>query len=563
MDRERFSSQLQEFERRAGALIRAFEEDALDRTRMGDVLAELSTSMEELRVAEEEMIGLNRRLEGVHADVEAERRRYQDLFLSAPGAYLVTDERGSILEGNHAASELLEVPIQHMAGKPLPFFVAVEDRPRTQQWLRQIKAEDEGAPDRLELRIHTIRSDRAFPAELSFWRIRDGRGTALRWALVDLSDRERARERDWFEEQAVRKDQFLAVLGHELRNPLAAIDLASQVMASDGEAGQGRSREAVRMIQRHIGHLTRLVDDLLDVSRVYHGKINLAHETIDMHHVVNAAAESSRLLYRQKGHELAIHRETEALTVDGDPLRLQQVITNLLDNAAKYTPEGGRIEVRLRRVGDRAIVGVRDFGIGIPPAALNRIFDMFEQVGVTTTTGLGIGLSLARELVKLHGGTIEARSDGLNRGSEFIISLPLADSKRVFQPASSPASSASAGDAVDVLIVDDNCDAADLLSEGLASLGHRVTIAYSAEQALYQVSGCTVALIDLAMPVMDGFALASKMRRLMPRLRLIALTGFSDDTNRTAAQRAGFQQYVLKPVNLGALDALLRVTEPG
>jgi PAS domain S-box-containing protein len=558
MSRDVFTTQIQGFDQRVRRLIEAHP--APPDSVLGQVLEELATSLEELKVAEEELTEQNRELEITRAQAEAERRRYRDLFLSAPDGYMLTDDRGTIAEANRAAAELLGTPIRNLPGKPLPLFVSAEDRPDFQAWLRRIQSKELGVPTFAEARVQSFARDRSFPCWFSVWRngAEWSSRQALRWVIRDLTERERARERDHFEELSVRKDEFLAVLAHELRNPLAAIVLASDLMNKEVRSEGGRASWAATTIRRHSLHLTRLVDDLLDVSRVYHGKVQLSCSAVELSAVVTEAVETAQGLLRQKHHLLAVDRGPEPLWVHGDPVRLQQIVVNLLDNAAKYTPDGGRIEVRLRRFGGQAIVSVRDFGVGIAPGMIDRIFGLFEQGAVTSPSGLGIGLTLVRELVKLHGGRIEARSEGVDQGSEFVVTLPLLDEIPAEAPIQVDEARPPTGGGARVLIVDDNRDAADLVGMALEELGYRVQIAYSAEQAQEMASGCAVALIDLAMPDMDGFELAPRLRRQVPDLELFALTGFGDRRNRESAEQAGFQHYVLKPVDISSLDDMLR-----
>jgi PAS domain S-box-containing protein len=556
MTQARFAEEIQSFDRRVRRLIEAYSGPV--EGVLGQVLEELGTSLEELRVAQEALAEQNSALQLTRNRLEEERRRYRDLFMSAPDAYLVTDGKGTILEGNHAASHMLGASVDNLSGKPLPPFVRVDDRPAFREWLRRIGSEELGVQTLHEAQIQPLTRETVFPCSFQVWRNPDdsGGGGSLRWVLRDLTERERARERDRLEEQAVRKDEFLAVLAHELRNPLAAIVLASDVVAKEVRPGRGRAAWATQSISRHATHLTRMVNDLLDVSRVYHGKVKLSCSAVELSDVVNGAVETARATFRQKQHVLSVDREPEPLWVHADPVRLQQIVVNLLDNAAKYTPEGGRIEVRLRRFDKSAIVSVRDFGIGIEPGTIDRLFGLFEQGQAITASGLGIGLTLVRELVRLHGGTIEARSEGANQGSEFVVTLPITDAPTELPPQLE--APRQANDGARLLIVDDNRDAADLIGITLEDLGYKVSIAYTAEEAMDLVAGCAIALIDLAMPEMDGFELAPRLRRLVPDLELFAMTGFGDRRNREAAERAGFQHYVIKPVDIASLDKLLR-----
>jgi PAS domain S-box-containing protein len=562
MGRVAFSTQIEGFDRRVRALLEAFSAPDIERSSVLDaVVEELSTSLEELKVAEEELAAQNLELESAHASLEVERRRYRDFFMSAQEGYLVTDSKGTIVEGNVAAARLLGSSITNLAGKPLSMFVVPQERADFQKWLRRIRARDLGVSTHEEANVNTLGRDRSFRCSFTFWRTdgEDVTGPRLRWALQDLSDRDRARERDWFEEQAVRKDEFLAVLAHELRNPLAAITLASAQLTRRVGPADERMARAAETVKSHTIQLTRLVDDLIDVSRVYHGKIALDLKVVELTELVANAVSTVQPLLRRKRHLLSVDRDPEPLWLKADPLRLQQVLVNLLDNAAKYTPEGERIEVRMRRSGGRAVVTVRDFGIGIPPDLIDHIFGLFEQ-GTGSASGLGIGLTLVRELVKMHGGTVEAYSAGIDQGSEFVVSLPLVHAPAEIDegPQLATAAEIPAGASARVLIVDDSQDSADLVGMALEELGHTVRIAYTAEKAQELVSGCTVALVDLAMPAMDGFELAPLLRRIEPGLALIAVTGFNDSRHRSAAEQLRFKHYLVKPVDLGQLDGLLR-----
>ncbi len=406
MGRVAFSTQIEGFDRRVRALLEAFSAPDIERSAvLNAVVEELSTSLEELKVAEEELAAQNLELESAHASVQAERRRYREFFMSAQEGYLVTDHKGIIVEGNPAAGQLLGASLANLPGKPLATFVVANERAEFQQWLRRIADRELSVATHEEAHVNTLGRERSFRCAFTFWRTDEGQptGPTLRWALQDLTDRDRARERDRFEEQAVRRDEFLAVLAHELRNPLAAITLASAQLTRKVEPADERMTRAAETVKRHTAQLTRLIDDLIDVSRVYHGKITLDCQLIELSELVAGAVSTVQPALRVKRHLLSVDRDAEPLWVKADPLRLQQVLVNLLDNAAKYTPDGGRIEVRMRRSGGRGVVAVRDFGIGIPPDMIDHIFGLFEQ-GSGGASGLGIGLTLVRELLKMHGG---------------------------------------------------------------------------------------------------------------------------------------------------------------
>jgi PAS domain S-box-containing protein len=361
-----------------------------------------------------------------------------------------------------------------------------------------------------------------------------------------------------------RKDEFLALLGHELRNPLAPIRTSLHVLKLPG-ADAVIARRAREMMERQVEHLVRLVDDLLDVSRIMRGKVELRREPVEMATVVARAVETSQPVLDAEGHRLTVAVPPEPLWVDGDPVRLAQVVSNLLNNAAKYTERGGQVWLTAAREGGEAVVRVRDSGIGIAPQLLPRLFDMFFQAERRTKDsqgGLGIGLSLVRGIVEQHGGTVEAQSEGLGKGSEFVVRLPLLvkDEDRADQgdanraPPGKPAPRR-------VLVVDDNVDAADSLAMLLRLQGQDVHVAYDGPSALAQAEADPpdIAFLDLGMPKMDGYELARSFRT-HPTLKgvlLVALTGWGLPEDRQRTKEAGFDRHLVKPVEAAALDELL------
>jgi CheY-like chemotaxis protein len=324
--------------------------------------------------------------------------------------------------------------------------------------------------------------------------------------------------------------------------------------------------EAMRdVMQRQVDHLVRLVDDLLEVSRITRGKVELRKEPVELAAIVAAAVETSRPLIEAAGHQLAVSICPEPLTIDADPVRLGQVISNLLINAVN-TENGGQIWLTARPEQGQAVISVRDNGVGIPGDMLPKIFDMFAQLDGTMRRaqgGLGIGLTLARSLVEMHGGTIEARSDGPGRGSEFIVRLPLlATTARNTLPRVEWRELAKKFPRHKVLIVDDAPAAAQMLAKLLEKLGQEVRTAHSAAEALQQVQQSTpdVVISDLGMPHVDGLELARRLRAL-PTLRsavLVALTGYGQDSDKRRTREVGFDYHLVKPVSLETLRALLQ-----
>jgi PAS domain S-box-containing protein len=362
-----------------------------------------------------------------------------------------------------------------------------------------------------------------------------------------------------------RKDEFLALLSHELRNPLAPILTAAQLIQLRGEAVAPRLTE---VILRQAHHLVRLVDDLLDVSRVARGKVTLAMKPLELANVVAKAVEVTGPLFEQRRQELYLSVPTQGLPVEADEVRLAQVISNLLTNAARYTPPGGRVDVIGAREDNEIVLRVRDNGIGIDPALLPDLFDMFVQ-GTRgpdrSEGGLGLGLSLARTLTMLHGGTVTAHSDGPGRGSEFTVRLPASKPVRAAHSEVGTASAKiAAARARRVLVVDDNEDGAEMIAHVLAAAGHEVKVANDPSQALglADTFGPQIAILDIGLPVMDGYALANELRARLADAApmLIALTGYGQDQDKRRSDEAGFALHLVKPVDVEklvqALDTL-------
>lgn len=375
---------------------------------------------------------------------------------------------------------------------------------------------------------------------------------------------ERTRAEAALQEADQRKDQFLATLAHELRNPLSPLLSAAQLLSLEPNSSP-ETKEMSAIMLRQVEQLKRLIDDLLDVSRISRGKLQLQREPTLLSDAVSVALDVSRTLLETKHHQLLVTQPEQPVLINGDKVRLTQIMGNLLINAAKYTPPHGRIELDIKLVDQQAVIRVRDNGIGIEADMLQRIFGLFAQADTTNERshgGLGIGLSLAKTLVEMHGGSIQAASPGLGQGSEFVVMLPLANQ---------PAQPAAAGTnqppvtanfpAYRFLVVDDNESASHLLSKLLAKLGQDVRIAHSAETALALTSQWQpqVLISDIAMPEVSGYELAERICRLsnIPRPMLIALTGYGQESDRQAALAAGFEEHLTKPIGMPALQSLL------
>jgi PAS domain S-box-containing protein len=369
--------------------------------------------------------------------------------------------------------------------------------------------------------------------------------------------RERAHLVAQLREQERRKDEFLATLAHELRNPLAALRFGLELL--DRSNGPEVSARAHATMERQLTHLVRMVDDLLEASRITLGKVALQTERLDFRVVLQSAIETARPLLDSNGQKLDVYVPDEPLPIDGDPTRLSQVLANLLNNAAKYTPSGGRIEVRVSTQGPDLQATVSDNGTGIPPDMLEKVFDMFTQIERTmkhARGGLGLGLTLVRKLLELHGGSVVATSAGLGQGSTFTLRLPLAEARKSAELVSA-SQVVSTRSTLRVLVVDDNEDAAECLASLLDLEGHRTHLAHSGPDAVTSARAFTpdVILLDIGLPGFDGYEVARRLHQeLGERMpRLVAVTGFGADSDKRRSQEAGFDAHLVKPISTALL----------
>ena len=363
-----------------------------------------------------------------------------------------------------------------------------------------------------------------------------------------------------------RKDDFLAMIGHELRNPLAPIDAATHLLRA-GIADRPDLVPLVDVIDRQARHLSRLVNDLLDASRLADGVITLSKGPVSATSVLEVAVEAMRPMFDAAGQELTEVHAPERLIVWGDPERLSQVIGNVLQNASRYTPEQGTIRASVAREGRDVVFRIKDSGIGIPADILSQIFELFAQAERKldrSQGGLGIGLAVTHHLVRLHGGSVEAVSAGPGHGSEFIIRFPEMDVSAAVLPPVPAATSRTAARAR-VLVVDDNVDAADLLGEILAAMGQDVQVAYDGLTALQRAQAVPpdLVLLDIGLPGMDGYQVARQLRETFgSAVRLAAVTGYGQEQDRLDAMAAGFDHHFVKPIDLTILEGLLAAPRP-
>jgi PAS domain S-box-containing protein len=391
----------------------------------------------------------------------------------------------------------------------------------------------------------------------------DGEVVGLIAAIINITDRKRAEEQ--LKAADRRKDEFLATLAHELRNPLAPIRNGLHILRMSHQ-GSMAANHVYEMMQRQVAHMVRLVDDLLELSRISRGKIELKRERVSLKSIIEHAVETSKPFIESGDHTLEIALPEQQIMIEGDLVRLSQVFANLLNNAAKYTNQRGTIWLAGKCVGEMAVVSVRDTGIGIPRDMLTRVFEMFAQVNHPlrrSQEGLGIGLNLVQSLVQMHGGTVEARSEGLGSGSEFVVRLPLAKGDSTGKSAlpAADGGSVSGRSVRRILCVDDNKDSADTLGMMLRFLGADVHTAYDGPSALEAIKICrpSIILMDLGMPGMDGCEVARRIRHDDDnrKIILIALTGWGQEEDRRRSREAGFDHHLVKPVDLSALQALL------
>jgi PAS domain S-box-containing protein len=493
--------------------------------------------------------------------------RLKALFANAAVGIAEVNAEGRFTLVNDALCRLLGEKRENLLAANMESVTHADDRAEVGTSLRRLMRGEQGAfaGERrfvrrdgetiwVKLSVSLVREDSSQP-----------RGVAV---VEDVTERKNAEED--LREADRRKDEFLATLAHELRNPLAPIRNSLHIFRMAGIQDPTVER-VTGMMERQVQHMVRMVDDLLEVSRISRGKIELRRERVELASVLRNAVDTSLPLFEAAKHKLSVQIPDAPLLLNADPVRLAQVFANLLNNAAKYTPEGGEISVKVSVDGGVATISVKDNGEGIPPAMLQRVFNMFTQVetGVRAQGGLGIGLTLARTLVQLHGGSIEASSGGKGLGCEFVVRLPLAAEMPFAAHADEPAA-ARTGETARlrrVLVVDDNRDAADSLGMLLQFLGAEVKVVHDGRSALEAMKTFqpAVVLLDLGMPEMNGLEVARRMRE-DPQARqatLVALTGWGQREDRRRTHEAGFDYHLVKPADLGTLQSILRPADPG
>jgi signal transduction histidine kinase len=497
-------------------------------------------------------------------EVRARLRALAELLVRAPVAIAVAhDAECRLISANDALAKLLGVPVDAnislvpRPGEPLPYRIQrdgvdlpLEELPMQSAMARRTHVSNMIDILRADGSVVHVRND----VEPLF----DGSGSVCGSVSVCVDITEQKRAQDVLTEADRRKDDFLATLSHELRNPLAPIRNALQVMrgAADDPALAAR---ALAIMERQVHQLVRLTDDLLDVSRITRNRIELRRETIDLRGVIRDALETTEPLVTAAAHHLSVDLPGSPMWVHADATRLAQALANILNNAVKYTDRGGHIAVSARADGGQAVITISDTGIGIDPSQLLRVFGMFvqiEPVGTRARTGLGIGLALARRLVELHGGSIEAGSAGADSGTTFVVRMALSETPAIAATEAEPVTPTLPRR---VLVAEDIPDAAEMMRLVISGMGHEVQVAADGVQAVALAERFRphIALLDIGMPRMDGYEAARRIRDGDPQVVLVALTGWGQEQDRQRAFDAGFNHHVTKPAEPDELASLI------
>jgi PAS domain S-box-containing protein len=497
--------------------------------------------------------------------MEESEARFKTLFDHSPDAVMLTrpEPKGEILGANRAACEMFGMTEAELCARGRAG-IRDEDDPR---WESAIN-ERQSAGEVVNVELSYVRANgEKFPGETSSIAVSNASGTYSFVIVRDISGRKRAEEalveaNAMLAESDRRKDEFIAVLSHELRNPLAPIKYALPLLKQQ-QFGE-RAGKALKVIERQTEHLTRLVDDLLDTSRIRQGKIELRLEYVTVASVLAAAVEAASPAILAARHKLSVVAPDDPLWLHADATRVAQVVTNLLQNSTKFTPQGGEIVLSARRDDGRAVITVRDNGVGIPPQALPTVFDMFQQLErseMPSQRGLGIGLALAKRLVEMHAGTIEASSAGPGQGTEFTIRLPIVREGPSSVREASAETVVAGRRRLRVLVVDDDADLVDMLAIAVEQAGHEARKVLDGGSVLSAALEFhpDVVLLDLGLPVKSGIEVATELRRRpeFQSTRLVALTGWGQVEDRRQCEAAGFNDHLTKPTDPAELERIL------
>ncbi|MEO8084501.1 MAG: PAS domain S-box protein [Ardenticatenales bacterium] len=495
--------------------------------------------------------------------------RYRRLFESAKDGILILNaETGRVLEVNPYMTTLLRYQPAEFLGKELWEIGLFKDKAENETAFVELQEHGYIRYDHLPL---VTKDGATVPVEFVSNVYQMSHRAVIQCNIRDISDRRRierqlSEQADALADAGRRKDEFLAMLSHELRNPLSPILYALQALrlnASESEV----HRQARTVIERHVMHLVRLVDDLLEVSRITTGSLRLRLERVEANALVERASVTIRAMTEQKRQTLSVSLNAEPLWLEADATRLEQVVGNLLNNASKFTDVGGRIWLGVERDENWAVIRIRDDGTGIAAAFLPHIFELFtqgDQALDRSEGGLGIGLALVKSIVEIHGGTVEADSAGLAQGSQFVVRLPLVAERTTTEEPSVP-SPAPTTDALRILIVDDSVDGANMLAVLLQDAGHIPRVVHSGPAALQLAPAFDpdVVLLDIGLPEMDGYEVARRFRAdsRLAHVLLVAITGYGQDVDRQHSKEAGLDHHLVKPVDLAILSELLNSVE--
>ncbi len=484
-------------------------------------------------------------------------------------AILTMDPEGRVASWNLGAERLLEYKAEEILGHEAACFFTPDEAHQgvPEQELRKAAETGRAGDDRW----HVRKNGSYFFASGITSSLRDEQGALLGFVKImrDRTDRKRLDEELRNRAEALAradedKDEFLAVLAHELRNPLAPVFYALRLL--DEKPLDDPDRWYIRrIVDRQMRRLSRLIDDLLDVSRIRTGKVELRKDRVDLGAVIDHAVEVARPLAEDRKHELTVALPPEPVWLEADPVRLEQIVTNLLSNAVKFTEDGGRIRLGVEREGQEILIRVKDTGVGIASDLLPRVFDLFTQGDRSldrSRDGLGIGLTLSRRLAEMHGGTIEAHSEGVGKGSELIVRLP------VFlhhgpPPGAEPARAGAEtlSRALRVLVVDDSEDTTELLGTLLEMAGHSIQVAHNGPSALEVAASFRpdAIILDIGLPGLDGYQVAQRLREdpTLKNVTLIAVTGYGQEEDLRRSREVGFDHHLVKPIDPGELQRML------
>ncbi|MEO8628287.1 MAG: PAS domain S-box protein [Betaproteobacteria bacterium] len=514
------------------------------------------------------------------AALQDSENRYRRLFETAKDGILILDAAsGKIIDANPYITHLLGYAYAELLGKELWEIGLLKDVAANQAAYNELQRS--GYIRYAHLPLQNKNGERAAVEFVSNAYRQQGR-TVIQCNIRDITERNRLEAQTEAQAEQLadlnrRKDEFLAMLSHELRSPLAAIQNALRLLRLPASDDGSLAHQGRLIIERQVGQVTHLVDGLLEMSRITTGRIRLRLQRVDLRGIVGSAVQTAQPFLKKRGHQLSVSVPPHPVLQEIDAGRLEQVLVNLLHNASKYTEEGATINITMIVRASQVIIKVRDNGIGIAHSLLGRIFDAFTQIEHSldrSEGGLGIGLTLAQRIIRMHGGTIEARSEGAGQGSEFIISLPLRATREpvgiVAEPtdqdehlanAAPESTSTPAHEAWRILIVDDNIDAADSLALLFDTIGHDAKVAYSSEAALRLAADYRpdFVLLDIGLPGMDGYKVAKQLREQseLKHLRLIALTGYGQERDFARSKEAGFDHHVVKPVEFDGLNNLM------